>query len=58
MKINSKHVQNGMTELTFTVQYSRNNIVLEKDMTLTLDIPLPLLKETDSSKNFGAMFDL
>jgi hypothetical protein len=58
MKINSKHVQSGMTELTFTVQYSRNNIVLEKDMTLTLDIPLPLLKETDSSKNFGAMFDL
>ncbi len=58
MKINSKHVQNGMTELTFTVQYSRNNTVIEKDMTLTVDIPLPLLKETDSSKSFGAMFDL
>lgn len=58
LQLSSKHGQRGMTEIKLTVQYIHNNNRLEKEITLDVDIPLPLLKETESSKDFGAMFDL
>lgn len=58
LQISSKHGQQGMTEIDLTVQYTRNNENLERKLTLVVDIPKPLLKETDISKSFGAMFDL
>jgi hypothetical protein len=56
--ITSKHAQQGQTELHIVFRYVKGSKTTEKVLEFVVDIPKPLLKETESSKNFGAMFDL
>jgi hypothetical protein len=56
--LTSKHSQEGSTEISVICRYEKNSQQIEKNLDFVVDIPKPLLKQTESSKNFGAMFDL
>ncbi|GAA6185580.1 PglZ domain-containing protein [Aliiglaciecola sp. NS0011-25] len=58
LSLTSKHSQEGHTEITIACRYEKDSQQIEKNLDFVVDIPKPLLKQTESSKNFGAMFDL
>jgi hypothetical protein len=56
--LTSKHSQEGRTEVNVGFRYKKNSQLIEENLEFIVDIPKPLLKQTESSKNFGAMFDV
>lgn len=58
LSLTSKHSQEGHTEITIVCRYKKDSQQIEKNLDFVVDFPKPLLKQTESSKNFGAMFDL
>jgi hypothetical protein len=58
LSLTSKHSQEGHTEITVVCRYKKGSQQIEKNLDFVIEIPKPLLKQTESSKNFGAMFDL
>jgi hypothetical protein len=58
LSLTSKHSQEGHTEITVVCRYKKGSQQIEKNLDFVVEIPKPLLKQTESSKNFGAMFDL
>ena len=58
LSLTSKHSQEGHTEITIICRYKKDSRQIEQNIDLVVDIPKTLLKQTESSKNFGEMFDL
>ena len=58
LSLTSKHSQEGHTEITIICRYKKDSQQIEQNIDLVVDIPKTLLKQTESSKNFGEMFDL
>lgn len=58
LSLTSKHSQEGHTEITIICHYKKDSQQIEQNLDFVIDIPKTLLKQTESSKNFGEMFDL
>lgn len=56
--LTSKHYQEGRTRIVVSCRYDTKSQQVEHELDLDVDIPKPLLKQTESSKSFGEMFDL
>lgn len=56
--LTSKHYQEGRTKVVVSCRYDTKSQQVERELDFDVDIPKPLLKQTESSKSFGEMFDL